>query len=89
VQAPAVFLNASPCSDLIPDEWYTTGVLSADLPADQTIGAWMSFGDAQTGQLDKANSETKDAVTIVKKCEARDKAAAASVAPSPWWEFWR
>ena len=53
-----------------------------------TAGAWVSFGVFQTGQLDKANAQTRDAVSIVKKCEARDRAAFESLQPRPWWRFW-
>lgn len=86
--APPVFLNANTCSDLIPEDWYGKGVESAPLPPDKTVGAWVSFGVAQTGQLDKANGQTKDAVAIVKKCEARDQAAADAMKPKPWWRVW-
>src|SRR4051812_48789946 len=74
VTAPAVYQAANPCSDLIPDDWLA-GVPSADLPPNKTAGAWVGFGEAQTGQLDKANGRTRDSVEIVRKCEARDKAA--------------
>jgi hypothetical protein len=33
------------------------------------------FGDAQTARLDQANSRTKDAIEIQRRCEARDAAA--------------
>jgi hypothetical protein len=35
----------------------------------------MSFGIAQTGQLDKANADRAATIEIVEKCEARDAAA--------------
>jgi hypothetical protein len=88
VQAPPVSLSANDCSGLLPEDWHTTGITSASLPVDKTTGGWMSFADAQTGQLDKANKNTADSYTIVKKCEDLTKAAAASVAPKPWWDFW-
>lgn len=49
----------------------------------------MKFGDAQTGQLDKANDHMKSAVSIVGKCEARDLAALESLTPKPWYQFWK
>jgi len=52
------------------------------------IGAWVSFGAAQTGQLDKANARTTDTITIIKSCEERDRAIAKSLQPKPWWQFW-
>lgn len=62
--------------------------MSAPLPAGKTAGDWIGFGVAQTGQLDKANNQTKDAVKIVQKCEARDKAVLDSLQPKPWYQFW-
>jgi hypothetical protein len=88
VQAPAVFLSAGNCSEFVPEEWYTTGAQSASLPATDTVGEWTAFGDAQTGKLDSANGETRDAVGIVKKCEARYQKAAESMKPKPWWHIW-
>lgn len=87
MQAPPVFLNANVCSTLLPEDWYTKGVESAPLPADGTVGSWVSFGIAQTGQLDKANAQTRDAVSIVQKCETLNKAASDSM-QTPWWHFW-
>lgn len=60
---------------------------SADLPLGMEIGKWVAFGDAQTGQLDKANDRTKSAIEIVSGCEARDRAQAAR-ATRPWWHLW-
>jgi hypothetical protein len=39
------------------------------------VGEWVAFSDAQTGQLDKANGRTVDAIGIVERCEARDSAS--------------
>lgn len=47
----------------------------APLPAGETAGDWVAFGDAQTGQLDKANERTTAAIGIVERCEARDREA--------------
>lgn len=79
---------ASPCSKLIPDEWIK-GVDGAPLPEDDSQASWVKFGDAQTGQLDKANDHMKSAVSIVGKCEARDLAALESLTPKPWYQFWK
>lgn len=52
------------------------GVPSADLEnGGATVGDWIKFGDAQTGQLDKANDHYTAGVGIIKRCEDRDKAA--------------
>lgn len=88
MQAPAVFLSAGQCSEFVPDEWASKGVQSAPLPTADTIGEWTAFADAQTGKLDDANSETRDAISIIKKCEAHYKAAADAIKPKPWYQFW-
>jgi hypothetical protein len=76
---------ASACSTLIPDAW-RQGVPSADLPAEDTAGAWVAFGDAQTGQLDKANGRTVDSIDIVQKCERRDAEAVAKIEGRSVWQ---
>ena len=68
------------CSALVPDGW-RAAVPGADLPAGDTVADWIAFGDAQTGQLDKANGRTMDAIGIVERCEARDDAALKKVRP--------
>ena len=50
-------------------------VPGAPLPAGNTVADWISFGDAQTAQLDKANDRTISAISIVDRCESRDRAA--------------
>lgn len=60
---------------------------SAPLPTDKTTGAWVAFGVDQTGQLKTANSRTRDAVDIFKKCEARDRKVAEDLKPKPWWHL--
>ena len=82
---PAVYLNASPCSQLVPEGW-REGVESAPLPAHDTVGEWVAFGDAQTAQLDKANGRTADALSIVEKCEARDRSAEEKARGRRWWK---
>ncbi len=81
---PAVLLNASPCSQLVPDGW-KAGVESAPLPKVDSVGEWVAFGDAQTAQLDKANGRTADALNIVAKCEARDWEAGERGRGKGWW----
>lgn len=63
----------------MPAEW-REGVpnAAAPAPADNDLDrlkGWINFGIAQTGQLEKANSRTGDAMGIVERCEARDRAA--------------
>jgi hypothetical protein len=62
-------------------------VESAPLPAHDTVGEWVAFGDAQTAQLDKANGRTADALSIVEKCEARDAKAGEKARGRRWWPF--
>lgn len=64
----------SACSSLLPSEW-REAVPGADWPAGSTIGDWIAFADAQTGQLDKANERTRAAIGIVERCEERDREA--------------
>lgn len=85
---PVAYLNASPCSQLVPDAW-KSGVGSAPLPKADTVGEWVAFGDAQTAQLDKANERTADALGIVARCEARDREAGRTLAAKPWWAWGR
>lgn len=62
------------CSALIPGSWRQP-VPGAPLPEGNVVGDWIAFADAQTGQLDKANGRTVDAIGIIERCEARDRAA--------------
>lgn len=72
--APIVTTQSAGCSSLIPDSWLA-GVPGAPLPEGNSVGDWIVFGDAQTARLDQANSRTKDAIEIQRRCEARDAAA--------------
>jgi len=45
------------------------------------VADWIAFGDAQTGQLDKANGRTTDALAIIGRCEQRDAAALNKARP--------
>lgn len=71
---PTIISTPNSCVTLIPTDW-RAGVPGAPLPNNDTVGEWISFGDAQTGKLDQANGRTKDAIEIVEKCELRDKQA--------------
>ena len=81
-------LTVQPCSKLVPPE-LSAPTPGADLPADDSQGAWVRFGDAQTGQLDKANLTKAASLSIVKACEGRDQDAAKALRPRPWWVLWR
>jgi len=64
----------SACSELLPTDWLN-GVSGADLPDGNTVGDWIAFGDAQTGQLDKSNDRYGAAVGVIGRCEERDRKA--------------
>ena len=80
--AGGAVINAIPaaCSTLIPETWREP-VPGGPLPEGSTVGDWVAFGDAQTGQLDKANGRTADTIAIVSRCEARDAAAVKRAKP--------
>jgi hypothetical protein len=71
---------SSACSSLLPPDW-RAGVPGADLPQGNTVGDWITFGDAQTGQLDKANDHYSAGIGIVERCEARDREAVKKSRP--------
>lgn len=72
--------SAAGCSSLIPGSW-REGVAPVPLPAGDSVGEWLSFGEAQTGKLEVANGRTKDTIALVERCEARDAAAAKKARP--------
>ncbi|GAA0335251.1 hypothetical protein GCM10009087_52020 [Sphingomonas oligophenolica] len=78
--APPIVATPNACSTLIPDSWRAP-VPGADLPGGKTVADWIAFGDAQTGQLDKANGRTTDALAIIGRCERRDAAAVKKARP--------
>lgn len=57
----------------------------APLPADDTAGAWVAFGDAQTGRLDVANANKAAVVEIVDGCNSEQAALLEALKPKPWW----
>lgn len=82
---PAI-LAATPCGPLIPES-LRRDVPGADLPADDTAGAWVAFADAQTGRLDVANINKAAVVEIVTACDAQQAAIRDALKPRPWWRF--
>ncbi len=46
------------------------------------------FGDAQTGQLDRANGDKAAASRVMAACEAWQAEAIANAKPKPWWKLW-
>lgn len=45
-------------------------VAPADLPVENTVGAWVAGFDAQTGKLEDANGRRAAVVEIVDNCQA-------------------
>ena len=80
VSSGPIIASASACSSLIPDSW-AAGVEGAPLPDGSTVGDWITFGDAQTGKLDVANSRTADVIGIIGRCEKRDAQAVRKSKP--------
>jgi hypothetical protein len=80
VSAPPIVSTKTACSTLLPPEWLE-GVAGAELPDGNTVGDWIAFADAQTGQLDKANDRYVAAVGVVSRCEARDAEAVRESRP--------
>lgn len=86
--------GASNCSDLLPAEW-EKGVepveqpVSAKLPdGHDDARPWQAGFVGQTGQLEKANGRTSDAIGITRRCEARDRAA-DKASEKRWWQIWK
>lgn len=82
---PTVIATPNSCTTLIPENW-RAGVPGAPLPAGDTVGDWISFGDAQTGKLDQANGRTTDTIGIIERCEERDEKAVKR-ATRRWWQI--
>lgn len=70
VTAGPILAETGDCSGYIPVAWREP-VPGADLPDGNTVGDWVSFGDRQTAQLDKANGRMADTLHIVGECERR------------------
>lgn len=84
--APLIVATPDACSTLIPGAWRKP-VPGADLPKGDNIGDWVAFGDAQTGQLDKANGRVVDTLAIISRCEARDAVAVNKARPKRFGLF--
>lgn len=86
VSAPPIVATPSACASLLPEAWRIP-VPGAPLPIEgNTVGDWIAFGDAQTGQLDKANERTLSSIAIVERCEQLNREAVAK-AKRPWWKI--
>jgi hypothetical protein len=77
-------LSAVRCGPLVPES-LRRDVPGTDLPADDTVGAWVAFGDAQTGRLDTANANKAAVVEIVDACDRQAEAIREALKPRPWY----
>lgn len=59
-------------------------VTPAPLPSENTTGAWIVFGDAQTGKVEEANDRGDTMLWIIRNCEQEQLAAAKAVDQRPW-----
>lgn len=85
---PVVIQPALACTDFLPDH-LKQHVPSATIPEGAlNVGKLEDFGDAQTGQLDKANGRGDDIKDICAAVDAANKKAAKALAPRPWYKFW-
>lgn len=80
VDEPPILATPNACSKLIPPS-YRNGVVAADLPTSNTIGDWIVFADAQTGQLDKANDRQATTIHITETCERLQREAVEASRP--------
>lgn len=53
----------------------------ADLPAENTVGDWVAFGDAQTAKLEDANGRRAAVVEVADRCQSE----AERLTRRPWW----
>jgi hypothetical protein len=79
VTSPPISAPPGACSALIPDSWRQP-VADAAPPAEAAddtgrVKAWIAYALGETGQLKIANGRAADALAIIERCEARDKAA--------------
>ncbi|MFN3858093.1 MAG: hypothetical protein ACK4RV_10105 [Caulobacter sp.] len=75
------------CAALVPAS-LRDDVEPADLPAANTIGDWVAFGDAQTGKLEQANKEKRGIIEIHDNCAKEQARIAERLKPRPWYRFW-
>lgn len=77
---------APSCWDYVPAE-LVKPTPGAPLPADDTAGAWVTFGNSQTGQLEAANLKPPAIGHIVQTCERKhaDAVAKAERDSRRWW----
>ncbi|MBX3479990.1 MAG: hypothetical protein KF842_06295 [Caulobacter sp.] len=73
------------CGGRIPPQ-LRADTAGAPPPADNSVGGWVAFADAQTGRLEAANDRSATMLWILDRCEAEARATATSlVRRRPWW----
>lgn len=98
---PPVTLAAFNCADNIPPEW-ASPVPGAPLPPDRgplpadlagKVGQlieertdWQEFGLRERGQKALSDARTRDAIHIVRLCNAREAEVAKALAPRSLWQ---
>lgn len=89
--APPIVITppAINCRELLTASGLLAATPGAALPANDTVGEIAAFGDRQTGQLDKANSDKAGADGILAVCERRQAEALKAAKPRRWWQLWR
>ena len=60
----------------------------AALPPAPTAGAWVDYGNRESGQLDKANADKRAITAIGKTCDDVRVEAREKVEKGPWWKIW-
>jgi hypothetical protein len=91
VQSPPIFAEIPDCSSLVPQGWrdgvgHAAKPAVAAAPRDDSLAeqlrhatdslkAWIGFGAAEAGQVEKADDRLTSALGIIERCEARDAAA--------------
>lgn len=60
----------------------------AELPTEGTAGAWVDFGNRESGRLDEANADRRAIVGIGETCERWQKEAVKKAEKGPWWKLW-
>lgn len=81
--------DALPCWEIIKATGLLDETPAARFPVDDTVGEIASFGDRQTGQLDKANADKRGVVRAGDLCEGHQRKAMekALERTKPWWRF--
>jgi hypothetical protein len=82
----AVIPTALNCAGLIPAR-LRQPVEPAPLPGDNSVGAWVSFGDAQTGRLELSEDRRATVLQIVDGCSREQTKVTEGLKRRPWWRF--